>query len=32
MTSLSTAAETDELLDGLNPQQREAVLHVAPRC
>lgn len=27
MTSLSHATETDELLDGLNPQQRQAVLH-----
>ncbi|MGV0745119.1 DNA helicase PcrA [Mycolicibacterium sp. XJ870] len=27
MTSLSTATETDQLLDGLNPQQRLAVLH-----
>ncbi|GAB5901684.1 DNA helicase PcrA [Mycolicibacterium mageritense] len=27
MTSLSVATETDQLLEGLNPQQREAVLH-----
>ncbi|MEW5808003.1 MAG: DNA helicase PcrA [Actinomycetota bacterium] len=27
MTIVSSATETDELLDGLNPQQRQAVLH-----
>ncbi|OBG18431.1 ATP-dependent DNA helicase PcrA [Mycolicibacterium celeriflavum] len=27
MTQMNLATETDQLLDGLNPQQREAVLH-----